>query len=119
MIGTVGFSELDMANHTAEIGYVINPKYSGKGIATEAVSSFLNFAFMELDMERVEGRYMVPNHASRRVMEKCGMQYEGILRSLMEVKGVRRDIGICSILKEEYFAKKHFGGRLGNEEKST
>lgn len=108
MIGTVGFTELDMTSHTAEIGYVINPAYSGRGIATEAVSAFLNYAFMELDMERVEGRYMAENAASRRVMEKCGMHFEGVLRSLMEVKGVRRDIGICSILKEEYFKKKHF-----------
>lgn len=112
MIGTVGFTELDRAQLCCEIGYVINPAYSGRGIATEAVWALLNFAFVELDMERVEGRYMVENAASRRVMEKCGMRFEGVFRSLMEVKGVRRDIGVCSILKEEYFTKKHIGDSL-------
>ncbi|MBE6638548.1 MAG: GNAT family N-acetyltransferase [Ruminococcaceae bacterium] len=106
MIGTVGFTELDRVNMTAEIGYVVNPDYHGMGIATEAVSAVIGYAFCELKIERVEARYMVGNTASLRVMEKCGMKKEGILRSLMEVKGIRRDIGICSILKNEYFANK-------------
>lgn len=103
MIGTVGYTELDMQNKCAEIGYVLNPLYHNRGIATEAVSRVIRYAFCELGMQRVEARYMIQNSASLRVMEKCGMKAEGILRSKMLVKGIYRDIGICSILKEEYF----------------
>ena len=45
---------------------------------------------------------MVGNDASRRVMEKLGMQFEGVRRGSMLVKGAYRDIGICSVLVNEY-----------------
>ncbi len=46
---------------------------------------------------------MPENIYSRSVMEKCGMTYEGTARGKMLVKGVRRDIAYCSILRDEYF----------------
>ncbi len=104
MIGTVGFTSVDEKNACAEIGYVINPDYQGQGIATEAVSIILNFAFCELGFNRVEAKFMAENLPSRKVMEKCGMTFEGILRSKMFVKGAFRNIGICSVLSDEYFA---------------
>jgi len=104
LIGTCGFSQIDPANRCAEIGYVLSPDYWGKGIAAEALTALLNFAFCELKMRRVEAKYMVENTASRRVMEKCGMTFEGVLRSKLFVKGLFRDIGVCSILSGEYFA---------------
>ena len=104
MIGTVGFTQADDKNYCCEAGYVLSPDYWGKGIAAEALMALLNFAFCELKMKRVEAKYMVENAASRRVMEKCGMQFEGVMRSKMFVKGLFRDIGVCSILSGEYFA---------------
>ncbi len=104
-IGTCGFTSLDVANNAAEIGYVLHPAYWGQGFAPEAVRQVLDFAFMRLNVHRVEARYMVGNERSRRVMEKCGMTYEGVRRSSMFVKGQYRDIGICSILSDEYIRK--------------
>ena len=104
MIGTVGFTQVDEKNFCCEIGYVISPDYWGMGIAAEAVSVLLNFAFCELKMKRAEAKYMVENTASRRVMEKCGMTFEGVQRSKLFVKEKFRDIGICSILSSEYFS---------------
>ena len=62
----------------------------------------LRFGFDVLGLHRVEARYMVGNDASRRVMEKLGMQFEGVRRGSMLVKGAYRDIGICSVLVNEY-----------------
>ena len=103
MVGTVGFTSFDDKNRTAEVGYVINPSYHGRGIAPEALSVVINFAFCELGINRVEAKYIVGNTPSLRVMEKCGMTHEGIQRQKMIIKGVARDIGVCSILKSEYF----------------
>lgn len=111
MIGTCGFAAVDFQNDCAEIGYVISPDYWGKGIASEAVSAIMQFAFCDLDINRIEARYMTENAASRRVMEKCGMTFEGVFRKKLFVKGEYRDIGVCSMLAEEYFAK--------NEKKSA
>lgn len=102
MIGTCGFTALDIYNNCAEIGYVLNPAYWGKGYAPEAVARVIHFGFNVLKLNRIEARYMVENSRSRRVMEKCGMKFEGVNRSSMFVKGAYRDIGVCSILSNEY-----------------
>lgn len=102
MIGTCGFSSFDFANNGAEIGYVINPAYRGNGYADEAVSRIMAFGFTELDLRRIEARYIVNNDSSRRVMEKCGMTFEGIHRSAVLLKGKYADVGYYSILLDEY-----------------
>ena len=104
MIGTCGFTHLDPINHSAEIGYVIAAPYWGKGIASEACAMILRFAFCNLGLHRVEARYMPGNAASRRVMEKSGMTFEGIEREAIFVKGVYQDVGKCAILRNEYLA---------------
>ena len=104
MIGTVGFTQVDEKNFGCEAGYVISPDHWGKGIAAEALNALLNFAFCELKMKRVEAKYMVENTASRRVMEKCGMSFEGIQRSKLFVKDKFRDIGVCAVISDDYFS---------------
>ena len=105
MIGTCGLTSVDPANFSAEIGYVLSPEYWGQGIAAEAAEVLQNFAFCELGANRVEAKYMIGNDSSGRVMEKIGMHFEGIMRSKMYVKGEFRDIGIFSILADEYFSE--------------
>jgi len=102
MIGTCGFTRFNFQHNVGEIGYVINPDYHGRGIATEAVKEVIRFGFENLSLNRIECRFMIENSASRRVMEKNGMTFEGMLRQGMLVKGVYRDIGVCSILRSEF-----------------
>lgn len=59
MIGTCGYTSYDIEHRRMEVGYVLNPHYWGQGIATEAVTATIAFAFEELDMNRVEAHYMV------------------------------------------------------------
>ena len=106
MIGTCGFTRIDEDNKTIEIGYVINPTYWGNGYATEAVNAILEFAFTELDINRVEARFMAGNDASLTVMKKVGMTFEGYLRDAAFSKGQYKTIGVSSILKREYLAMK-------------
>lgn len=106
MIGTCGFTRFDFANNSAEIGYVINPEFKGKGVATEACGRVIRFGFENLALNRIECRFMVENSASRRVMEKNNMTFEGVRREGMLIKGKYRDIGVCSILRSEFFEKK-------------
>lgn len=111
-IGTCGFADLDMGNFKGEIGYVLNPEYWGMGIACEAVNAILRLGFDRMGLNRIEARYMLGNDRSRRVMEKCGMQFEGIQRQAMFVKKGFCDIGICAILAKDY-------NPAGTEEKFT
>lgn len=102
MIGTCGFTTIDENNLKGEIGYVISPQYQGRGIATEAVLKVIEFGFSTLGLNRIEAHFMPENTSSKRVMEKAGMTFEGIMRGAMLVKGHFIDYGICSILRSEY-----------------
>lgn len=101
MIGTCGFTRIDTVNNMAEIGYVLNPDFWGRGYATEAVGRVIEFAFSELGVHRVEARFMEGNQASLRVMEKLGMTFEGYHKDAIFVKGKYRTVGYCSLIKEE------------------
>ncbi len=102
MIGTCGFTKLNLIDNSAEVGYVIAPAYWGMGFATEALKRVLEFGFDFLSLERIEARYMAENSASRRVMEKCHMQFEGIMKHAVYAKGKYRDVGLCAITADEY-----------------
>ena len=109
MIGTCGFTRLAEQHHLGEVGYVLNPDYHGRGYATEAVGAVIAFGFEKLELHRIEGRYMVENSPSRRVMERCGLTCEGVWRGSMLVKGRYRDIGVCALLREDYLSRRAGG----------
>ena len=102
MIGTCGFTSIDPTHRTGEIGYVINPDFKGRGYAPEAARAIVEFGFYELELNRIEARFMKGNDPSLRVMQKIGMIFEGYLRDYMFVKGEYKTVGVCSILKREF-----------------
>ena len=102
-IGTCGFVEWSMTHSRAEIGYALSRKYWGEGYMSEAVNAVIEFGFREMLLNRIMARCEVNNIASARVMEKVGMQLEGILRHHLFVKGRYWDLKIYSILREEFF----------------
>ena len=105
MIGTCGFTRFDPPHNKAEIGYVLNPDYHGRGYATEAAGRVIAYGFEELDLHRIEARFMSGNQASLRVTEKLGMTFEGFMRDGMLVKGSYKTIGISAILDYEWRRK--------------
>ncbi len=102
MIGTCGFTKLDAKNMCGEIGYVISPAYRGNGYAAEAARKVLEFGFEDLALQRIEARYMIGNEASRRVMAKLKMKFEGVHRNCIQVRGRFISVGVCAILRDEY-----------------
>jgi len=63
-----------------EIGYIFNPAFQNQGYATEAVRAIIKYAFMELGAHRIVGHCSPENPPSWKVLEKCGMRREGLLR---------------------------------------
>ena len=116
MIGTCGFTSFDLHNNSAEVGYVLNRSFWGQEIALEALTKIIEFGFSQLMLHRIEAKFIAENEKSLRVMEKCSMKFEGIRRSSYVVKGEYRDIGICSIISDEYYKEKN---SLLNLEKKT
>ncbi len=58
-----------------EIGYAIDKAHWGKGFATEAAERFMQYAFEELNAGKLVAVARPENNASRRVMEKLGMNF--------------------------------------------
>ena len=111
MIGTGGFTKIEEKHKCAQIGYVLNPAFWNLGYGTEIAKELLSFGFNALGLHRIEAQYMPGNDRSRRVMDKCGMTYEGTARQSMFVKGEYKDVATCAILRSEYFAReseKHY-----------
>ncbi len=102
MIGTCGFTSFSYPSDVGEVGYVLSPAYRGRGLATEAVRAVMGFGFRELSLHRIEAHFIEGNDASRRLMERVGMTFEGFARESMKIKGRYRTIGTCAILRREF-----------------
>jgi RimJ/RimL family protein N-acetyltransferase len=77
-LGRVGLDRI-RGNETANVGYWVRTGQTGRGIATAAVRLIAQFGFEDLGLRRLELLIAVDNLASRRVAEKVGATYEGIL----------------------------------------
>ncbi len=108
MIGTCGFTRFDYHSNAGEVGYVLNPAYWGNGYATEAARAVIKFGFESLLLNRISAMHIEGNSASRHVMERVGMQYEGTLRGYMLVKNQYKDICICSLLRDDYYSNIYY-----------
>ena len=102
IIGTCGFTSFSVIDDSAQIGYVLGSAYWGRGIATEMLRRVIRYGFEELNLNRIEGRYMRENEASLAVMRKCHMTLEGIHKNMLFVKTKYRDIGVCAITRAEF-----------------
>jgi RimJ/RimL family protein N-acetyltransferase len=68
----------DQAKATqAELGWVLDPAYTGHGYATEAVRGLLDHCFGTLGVRRVVANCFLANDTSSRLMERVGMRREG------------------------------------------
>ncbi|MER6129127.1 GNAT family N-acetyltransferase [Streptomyces sp. NPDC001795] len=98
----VGMLSLTMrAPGVAEVGFWTAKEHRGNGYTTEATLAASRWAFTHLPVDRVEWRAEVGNEGSRAVAERAGFTIEGILRSAIINKGVRRDCWVGSLLPSD------------------
>ncbi|HUF54857.1 MAG TPA: GNAT family protein [Dehalococcoidia bacterium] len=101
----LGNVELRMSvnNLRGEVGIAIfDREYWGQGYGTEALKLVLEYAFGELELNRVELTTDHDNTRAIRSYEKCGFTQEGVLRKHRMIDGVPSDSLILSILREEW-----------------
>lgn len=80
MVGTAGFNNLDWSNKVAYIGYWLGEDYQGNGIMTRVARALTDYAFTELDFNRVDIRAAFENTKSRSIPERLGFVEEGQIR---------------------------------------
>jgi ribosomal-protein-alanine N-acetyltransferase len=99
LVGTIA---LRLGDYNAELGYVLGRDYWGQGIMPEAAQPLVDWALAQPTIWRVWAICDVENIGSARVMEKVGMQREGLLRRRImhpNVSDEPRDVLIYSIVK--------------------
>ena len=84
------------------IGYCLGREWWHQGIMSEALKAVIGFFFNTVGANRIESRHDTRNPHSGMVMKKCGMKYEGTMRS-----SDRNNQGICdacwyAILREDF-----------------
>jgi len=88
---------------TAMLGYVLAENYWGQGIIYEACREVLRFAFEEMSLEIISLFHYPFNNQSRRIAEKLGFKYEGILRQASTIyNGTIYDDVCYSLRKNEW-----------------
>ncbi|WP_291578321.1 GNAT family N-acetyltransferase [Clostridium sp. UBA6640] len=110
LIGNIYFSQQDPKEFsTWEIGYVFNPRYYGKGYATESCKKILDYGFNKLKAHRIIDMCNPDNTASWKLLERLNMRREGhLLKNVFfkcdkERNPIWNDTYQYAILSEEWF----------------
>jgi RimJ/RimL family protein N-acetyltransferase len=103
--GVISLSNVTFKHSCGELGFWIAKSYWGRGIGTESVKCLLKFAFEGLDLYRVYASAFEANIASRRILEKCGFQNEGVMREAILRYDRRHNFFNYGILKSEYVSE--------------
>lgn len=85
-----------------EVGYGLARPYWGKGFMTEILKAVIDWALAQPDIFRVQAYCDVDNLGSARVMEKAGMEREGLLRRYVlhpNISDEPRDVYLYAIVK--------------------
>ncbi|GAB4542297.1 MAG: GNAT family protein [Anaerolineae bacterium] len=102
-IGNLGLMRLNWKDRSAELGIVIGNKSQwGKGYAQDAIQTLLNFAFEEMNLNRIYLRVYAGHTAAITVYRKCGFVEEGRLREETYSEGRYHDMLVMGILKREF-----------------
>ena len=104
----LGQCSLLMADHTArhaELAVVMCPVCQNQGLGQEGIGLMLDYAFRQMNMNRVYLKVHADNARAVRCYEKCGFVREGILRQHAYFDGEYRDVICMGILRSEYEQK--------------
>ncbi|HJQ02612.1 MAG TPA: GNAT family protein [Jatrophihabitans sp.] len=124
------WAQLDVVDQArgrqAELGWVLDPGYTGHGYATEAVREMVRYCFQGLGVRRVTANCFLDNDTSWRLMERVGMRRElHAVRESLHRSGQWLDTVGYAILKEDWSGSErrsqeaHLGGIAGWMESSA
>ncbi len=111
VIGSIGAVNVNERAESVHIGYCIGKAYWNRGIISEAFGAVIQYLFEVVEVNRIDSRHDPRNPYSGKVMEKCGLIYEGTLR-----QSDRNNQGICDaawygLLKAEWKMNNNYNER--------
>jgi ribosomal-protein-alanine N-acetyltransferase len=102
VVGTCTLFRFEPRHRRAEIGYSLRSDHWGRGLAAEAVSLALDWAFRALALHRVEADIDPRNAGSRKLLERLGFASEGVLRERYFVGDEISDTELFGLLASDW-----------------
>ncbi|MBE5795092.1 MAG: GNAT family N-acetyltransferase [Clostridiales bacterium] len=102
MIGSIGVEISSECDLRGSLGYKIGSRWWNQGYASEATRAVIDYLFQCTDVERLDAFHSVHNRASGCVMEKAGMQYEGLLRNYYRTRDGFHDCALYAVIRSDW-----------------
>lgn len=83
--------------------YIADPNMRSKGLGEEALRMVIDYAFIQLHMERITLDHFTGNKPAAALYQKLGFQYEGVMRNGGKKNGKYIDLHLMSMLRAEYY----------------
>jgi len=101
--GVISLHTVSIDNHRAEIGYWMDEKMRGQGIATVAAKMITGYGFDTLGFKRIEAAVDIDNTASLKLLNSAGYEREGVLRQrVTRSDGSQIDMVMFSALNQSW-----------------
>ncbi len=94
-----------------EMGYWLGEPYWNKGYATEAAHMLIDMGFRDFDIDFIDARCRVVNVGSRRVIQKCGFQFQATAMSPCMALGGWVAVEWYRLDRKTWASLKSWGGR--------
>lgn len=99
MIGSIGVTIISEHDFNGSLGYKLGSRWWNQGYASEAARAVIDYMFRNTDIERIDAFSSIENFASGKVMEKIGMQHEGLLRHYYKTRDGFHDCCLYGIIR--------------------
>jgi RimJ/RimL family protein N-acetyltransferase len=100
-VGMIGLYRISERDRNAEIGStIVVPRE--RGIGTEMIRLLVDYAFIDLNMNRVYAYAIQDNEASVKAKLKCGFQLEGVLREAHYANGTFQHVVLLGIVRSDW-----------------
>lgn len=99
-MGVMSFASLNRQHFNGEIGYWLRKEYQGQGIAYHAAQVLIKYGFEDLELKRIYAYVQKDNLESIKLLEKLGLEQEGLLRQAGFHRGRFIDRLVYAIIRE-------------------
>lgn len=102
LIGDISMVRWREEEESCELGYCLCRRFWNQGLMTEALARVIAYLFDTVGFHRIALRHDSLNPASGRVMQKCGLRFEGVSRGEKKRRdGTWMDVCNYAILSDD------------------
>lgn len=102
-VGLISCESVDFDMSHLECGVaLLSTTERGQGLATEAMTVFINFLFEDLGLHRINARIISGNKASFKLFQRLGFKQEGLQREYVRRGSTYLDMNIFGLLDREW-----------------